>query len=322
MKYRVVNRSDLDMAKFRPLLKSFLPFVRQKLNFNRPVSIFFVSDPENAKHMLGKTAFYDPSNDSVSIYTDNRHPKDILRSLSHELVHHAQNCRGEFDYSGGLGEDYFQNDPHMHEMELEAYKDGNRYFRMWEEKYREQLQESIYYTGEKPMKRIDSRRNTLNSLLMEKYGYTRSKQEGISHLCAMLVTETATGRTGHPINHTLLEDRTVTHYDVEFDDIIVEGMPVGALDVEVQKEHMHKEEREDYEHDDMKERVQYEGEDEEGLEEAKGEKGDANPLGGEREKFDRDLDGAPDGGDADKDDPDVQQENKIREAIRRALRGV
>lgn len=44
------------------------------------------------------------------------------------------------------------------------------------------------------------------------------------------------------------------------------------------------------------------------LNEAKGEKGKANPLDGERAGFDADLDGAPDGGDADKDDPDVQEE--------------
>ena len=173
MKYRVINNSNLDMDKFRPLLKSFLPFVRQKMGFDRPVSIYFISDAENAENPLGRTAHYDPGNDSVSVYTDQRHPKDILRSLSHELVHHAQNCRGEFDRIGNLGEDYFQNDPYMQEIEIKAYKDGNRYFRMWEEIYRKQLQESIYYyIGEKPMKRIDSRRHKLNSLLMENFGYT------------------------------------------------------------------------------------------------------------------------------------------------------
>ena len=40
------------------------------------------------------------------------------------------------------------------------------------------------------------------------------------------------------------------------------------------------------------------------LNEAKGEKGDADPLGGERKKFDKDLDGIPDGGDPNPDDPD------------------
>mgnify|MGYP003658220562 FL=1 len=46
---------------------------------------------------------------------------------------------------------------------------------------------------------------------------------------------------------------------------------------------------------------------EEELDEAKGEKGDADPLGGKRKDFDADLDGAPDGGDKDKDDPDIQE---------------
>ena len=47
--------------------------------------------------------------------------------------------------------------------------------------------------------------------------------------------------------------------------------------------------------------------DEEDLDEAKGEKGDANPLGGERAKFDKDHDGVPDGADEDADDPEVQE---------------
>ena len=50
-------------------------------------------------------------------------------------------------------------------------------------------------------------------------------------------------------------------------------------------------------------------EDEEELDEAKGEKGDADPLDGERENFDKDHDGVPDGADKDKDDPDIKEES-------------
>ncbi len=50
-------------------------------------------------------------------------------------------------------------------------------------------------------------------------------------------------------------------------------------------------------------------EDDEELEEAKGEKGDADPLDGERAKFDKDHDGVPDGADKDKDDPDIKEES-------------
>ena len=99
-------------------------------------------------------------------------------------------------------------------------------------------------------------KSKVNSLLMERWGFKAPKNKEISHLCAMLVTEKATGKIGHPINHTLLEGGDVTHYDVEFDDVIIEGMPVGALDVEVQEEHQHGR-REDYAHDEEKPRAQY-----------------------------------------------------------------
>ena len=267
MKYSISNKSDLNFGQMRPFLKSFLPFARQKMGYDRPVAINFVSDPQNAQKTLGKTAFYDPNNDSISIYTDNRHPKDILRSLSHELVHHAQNCRGDFDKKPQMGEDYFQYDKYMQEMEREAYEKGNMTFRDWEEKHRKQLQESIYYrTGDTKMNHNEWKNQAIFGRLMESFGYKAPKNEDISHLCATLVTEKKSGRVGHPINHTLLEDGTVTHYDVEFDDVIVEGMPVDILEVEVQQEHMHAEEREDYEHGD-KPRKKYMEEEEE-LEEA------------------------------------------------------
>ena len=137
----------------------------------------------------------------------------------------------------------------------------------------------------KTLKSIQKNQVQLNSLLMEKWGYGSPKNE-ISHLCAMLVTEKTTGKVGHPINHTLLEGGAVTHYDVEFDDVIVEGMPVGALDVEVQEEHKHSGRREDSEHDEDKPRTQYtEGASEEELEEAKQFAND--------DKLDGDKDGKP-----------------------------
>ena len=103
----------------------------------------------------------------------------------------------------------------------------------------------------------DWSRKELNTLLMEAWGYKAPTNEGIEHLCAMKVTEKATGRVGHPINHTLLENGTVTHYDVEFDDVIVEGMPAEALDTIVTKEYMHSAKRDDDDHDDKKPRKKY-----------------------------------------------------------------
>ena len=96
----------------------------------------FESDEENASKTLGRTAHYQPDNMTVTVYTDGRHPKDIMRSISHELVHHAQNCDGQFGSNRGMGEGYAQNDKHLRKMEEDAYLRGNMCFRDWEDNYK------------------------------------------------------------------------------------------------------------------------------------------------------------------------------------------
>ncbi len=87
----------------KDLIKQFIPFAQKHIGFARPPRLFLKKDNENAKKALGKTAYYDPNNKSVYLYVSNRHPKDILRSLGHELVHHKQHCDGMFDGSEYLG---------------------------------------------------------------------------------------------------------------------------------------------------------------------------------------------------------------------------
>ena len=122
----------------------FLPYAQQKLGFNKPVGVNFVSDMENAKDPFGKTAYYDPNKMEITVYVDKRHVKDILRSLSHELVHHTQNCRGEFDREHETGPGYAQRDPHMRKMEAEAYLLGNGFlFRDYEDQLKQENQKML-----------------------------------------------------------------------------------------------------------------------------------------------------------------------------------
>ena len=187
-----------------------------------------------------------------------------------------------------------------------------------------------------------------NDRLMESWGYKAPKTEilsenkEISHLCAMLVTEKSTGRVGHPINHTLLENGDVTHYDVEFDDVIIEGVPVAALNVEVQQEHMHSEDREDYKHGDKPRKKYMEEEkgttceevhpgmdhkqylEENELDEAHcGRREDEEGEIEEAKQFANDdtLDGDKDGKPkwADPDDPANKNEAMVRKTIREAI---
>jgi hypothetical protein len=84
------------------------------------------------------------------------------------------------------------------------------------------------------------------------------EEKSVFHACAAHVAVKESGEEGTPINHTLLEDGSVTHYTVEFEDRIVEGIPADALNVLQQEKHHHGYKRDDHEHDEEKPRVKYE----------------------------------------------------------------
>jgi hypothetical protein len=87
-------------------------------------------DKENASDLLGKTAYYDPSNKSITLYTFGRHPKDILRSFAHEMIHHEQNLNGKL---GNITTTNTNEDGNLPEIEKEAYEKGNMMLRNWED---------------------------------------------------------------------------------------------------------------------------------------------------------------------------------------------
>jgi hypothetical protein len=156
-----------------PLIKQFMPFAQKQIGFKKPPKLFLKQDAENAENPLGKTAHYDPQEQSVTLYISGRHPKDILRSLGHELVHHKQNCDGQFDDAGEMGEGYAQNNPHLRAMEFEANSLGSMCLRDFEDGLRER--KTIYYEhlqkGENTMSTKDWKNNELNTLLTEAWGF-------------------------------------------------------------------------------------------------------------------------------------------------------
>ena len=121
------------IGKFIPLMRSLYGAARENLGFKPHAKICIVKSGNNMENPLGKTAYYSPSNHKIGLYTQGRHIKDILRSLAHELVHHDQNCRGDFEQNGETVAGYAQEDGHLREMEREAYERGNMIFRDWED---------------------------------------------------------------------------------------------------------------------------------------------------------------------------------------------
>ena len=116
----VLNNTGNNLDEFIAIVEKFLPFAKEQLEINEMPSIELISDSQNAVDLLGKTAYYDPSAQKVVVYADNRHAKDMLRSISHELVHHAQNQSGMFEGQLMMGDDYAQTNPHLRGMEEDA----------------------------------------------------------------------------------------------------------------------------------------------------------------------------------------------------------
>ena len=155
---------------FTELANHYLPYAQKRMGFNKEPIINFIEDEENAANPLGKTGHYNPTTMEIVVYTSGRHPKDVLRSLSHELVHHAQNCRGDLTSQkvGEVGDNYAQTNMHLRNMEREAYDLGNMYFRDWCDSHK----------GKPIMEKVEKQAQPLNEwlnderfgLLMNKFG--------------------------------------------------------------------------------------------------------------------------------------------------------
>ena len=166
------NNTNKDLSQLENIISQFYPYVKEKLKFNKDAKLNLISDPENAKDAWGKTAYYNPEAMEITVFVDNRHPKDMLRSISHELVHHSQNCRGEFDQTQALEPGYAQNDPHMRRMEGEAYLLGNGFLvRDFEDYLKSQQNQNL--TENKKMKGLTNEQlktvleNTIKRVMKE-----------------------------------------------------------------------------------------------------------------------------------------------------------
>ena len=117
---------------FPSLVKSITEYmVNQGMDIKPLPKVRFIKDDsENANNFFGKTAYYDPNQRLIVLYTMSRHPKDIMRSFAHEMIHHMQNCEGRLE---DISTDNTNEDGALPEIEREAYEKGNMTFRNWED---------------------------------------------------------------------------------------------------------------------------------------------------------------------------------------------
>ncbi len=107
-----------------------------------PTLEFVDGDSENASDFFGKTAYYDPNKQHIVIYTEGRHPKDIVRSYAHEMIHHIQYLE---DRLGDVSGTNTTEDDHLDKIEQEANLRGTMTFRNWTDSLNEGPQFGVLY---------------------------------------------------------------------------------------------------------------------------------------------------------------------------------
>jgi len=169
--FNINNQCGMDLSKTESLFHSLGQFAQQRMGFKSPPALNLVSDSDNSERALGKTAYYNPGSKSVTIYTDNRHLKDILRSLAHELVHHQQNEEGRLDVGGYHGEGYAQKNKNLRASEREAYEKGNMCFRDWEDQIKQQKPTIYSERSNHNMSIKEWKNKELSENLTKKFGF-------------------------------------------------------------------------------------------------------------------------------------------------------
>ena len=220
MPCNIKNPANIDLAQLKPHINGMYDYFDQKIGFSKPPTMVFDSDPSNQHKILGKTAYYDPSTLEIHIFSDGRHPKDMLRSIAHELIHHRQNLEGRLDVGGYHGEGYYLENEELKKIEHEAMLEGNALMREYEDTIKKENNQ---------MSLKEWKNNELNKLLLKKFGILNENKKEYdleenqdrvfapNHYCAHHVVHE--GKRGYTVDHNWNEKlQKVTKYDVKFED--------------------------------------------------------------------------------------------------------
>ena len=149
--FHAINESKIGNFDFKKYFKPIAEFMREDgLNVYPYPKIKLNWEPQDG--LFIKTGYYEPETKTIVIFCDDRHPKDILRTFCHEMIHHSQNLDGvDLNFSS---EDDVKDNERLEEIESEAYLKGNVYFRKWTE-YAKKDSKDVLQEGRKKVVKND-----------------------------------------------------------------------------------------------------------------------------------------------------------------------
>ena len=132
IRIQLPNEDEKVGFDYTPYMGSILEYmIDQGMNISPLPEVKIKKDPVEAADFFGKTAYYDSNINEVVLYIEGRHPKDVMRSFVHEMIHHIQNVEGRIN---NIKTTNVNEDDALVELEKEAYMLGNMTFRSWEDK--------------------------------------------------------------------------------------------------------------------------------------------------------------------------------------------
>lgn len=171
------------------LARDLYKFMKERFGFVTKPKIKFIYNQSNAHKKLGMTGHYDPEGEEIVIFCLDRHPKDILRSLAHELMHHVQKHEGSLNAENSAPEgdpNYIVHNKYLEGIEADAFERGNVAFRFWEAGKKMNKEDSCSPLEEKKKKRKLSavklkKAKKMAASMEKKQGYSAEKAHKIAY---------------------------------------------------------------------------------------------------------------------------------------------
>ena len=132
IRIQLPNEDEKVGFDYTPFMGSILEYmIDEGMNVSPRPEVKIKRDPVESADFFGKTAYYDPNVKEITLYVEGRHPKDVMRSFVHEMIHHIQNLEGRIN---NIKTTNVNEDEALVELEKEAYMLGNMTFRSWSDK--------------------------------------------------------------------------------------------------------------------------------------------------------------------------------------------
>ena len=119
------------MFNYKPYLKSLANYMAENGYTSKPFPKIVLCNRKQDGVFI-RTGHYDYDGKEVVLMVNGRHPKDVLRTFAHEMIHHKQNMDGRLSRDN-VKTDKIVEDDTLEKLEAEAYVKGNIIFRRWTE---------------------------------------------------------------------------------------------------------------------------------------------------------------------------------------------